>query len=1035
MSDVLLVDPDSPQLRESARLMLQRHEEVAPEADVRSAIANFLVTAGLAARDDIRLEKDRIDLQTGDFVIEVKKRIGNGINPNPKSVEQLDGYLRERVKAGESERLGVLTDGRYWILRQSGIEEVRTASPYGFEISDADVAYRLYEWLRNESRMFEASGLPPTEEEVRRSFGEGPRLEMELAGLERLYQQERDNPTVAVKRELWRQLLTAALGVVVDEESDLDRQFLRHTYLSVVVGIAVQAAFGIDVRKQVMLDPSRLLTGEAFFDATGIRGVIESDFFAWPAEVGGERWLTDIAGRVSRFDWHDTEHDVARILYQSVMPAEDRRRLGEYYTPQWLAQIIVDAAVTEPLRQRVLDPACGAGTFLHAAIRKYVEAARGAGHLPRRILSGLQNSVSGVDVHPVAVHLARATWTLAAREVIGEVDRGAEDLTIPVYLGDSLQLRTDDSSLFGSGLVTIEVEDGAGTTTSHRRLEFPRALVEQADWFDRVMLGVSEAIESGYDPRTALDDAGIDPGHERDVLEATVARLVTLHEEGRNHVWAYYTRNLVRPVWLSSPDGQVDVIVGNPPWLTYNRVGATLRSELERQSRETYGIWVGRHYATQQDIAGLFYTRCVDLYLRDGGMAAMVLPHSALQAGQYQKWRSGSWRQVRADLAEMIPWDLERIEPNTFFPVPACVVFARKVTDEEARDLGNKARRLRGAEGGPFSDEVSSLTDLGGDDFVSPYAERARNGATIFPRPLFFVHVSESTTAIASGIVSVSPWRSPQEKRPWNELTLNELYDAHIEESHVWNVHLGATMAPFVVLEPRHAVLPIRRQGESGGGLVRVASHDAIHGVDAAALGHRMRARWRFVNDLWEEHKGKSSKLDLLGQLDYWRKLEQQLPVCSIRLLYNQSGQPTASVLSESAALVDYTLYWIECDSADEAHYLAAIINSGRLFERVEPLMPKGQYGARHLQKHLWRLPIPEFDPQSDLHVELAAGGADAARMAGEELERVREARASAGQDLTVTTARKQLRTWLETSPIGRRIDELVERLLTSGGT
>ena len=314
---------------------------------MRSAIADFLVTTGLASRDEIRLEKDRIDLQTADLVIEVKRRIGNGINPDPKWVNQLDGYLRERVTAGERERLGVLTDGRYWVLRQSGIEEVRTVAPYGFEISDAAVAYRLYEWLRNESRMFEASGLPPTEDEVRRSFGEGPRLEMELAELDRLYRAERDNPTVAVKRDLWRQLLTAALGVVVDEERDLDRQFLRHTYLSVVVGIAVQAAFGIDVRKQAVRDPAGLLTGDAFFTATGIRGVIESDFFAWPAEVGGERWLTDIAGRVSRFDWQDTESDVARILYQSVMPAEDRRRLGEYYTPDWLAQRIVDEAVTE----------------------------------------------------------------------------------------------------------------------------------------------------------------------------------------------------------------------------------------------------------------------------------------------------------------------------------------------------------------------------------------------------------------------------------------------------------------------------------------------------------------------------------------------------------------------------------------------------------------------------------------------------------------------------------------------------------------
>ncbi|MYB24296.1 MAG: N-6 DNA methylase, partial [Acidimicrobiia bacterium] len=861
--------------------------------------------------------------------------------------------------------------------------------------------------------------MPPTEEEVRRSFGEGPRLEMELAGLERLYRQEREHPTVAVKRELWRQLLTAALGVAVDEEGDLDRQFIRHTYLSVVVGTAVQAAFGIDVRKQVVLDPSRLLTGDAFFAATGIRGVIESDFFAWPAEVGGERWLTDIAGRVSRFDWRDTEHDIARILYQSVVPAEDRRRLGEYYTPHWLAQMIVDAAVTDPLRQRVLDPACGAGTFLHAAIRKYVGAARAAGHPPRRILSGLQNSVTGVDVHPVAVHLARATWTLAARDVITEVDRGAEDLTIPVYLGDSLQLRTDDSSLFGSGLVTIDVEDGTGTATSRRRLEFPRALVEQADWFDRVMLGVSEAIEGGYDPRTALDDAGIDPGHERHILEATVSRLVALHEEGRNHVWAYYTRNLVRPVWLSSPDGQVDVIVGNPPWLTYNRVDATLRSELERQSKEIYGIWVGRHFATQQDIAGLFYTRCVDLYLRDGGVAAMVLPHSALQAGQYQKWRSGSWQQTRADLAEVVPWDLERIEPNTFFPVPACVAFARKVGDEAPRKLGNEARRLCGRAGGPFTDKVIPLTDTGGDELVSPYGERARNGATVFPRPLFFVHVSESTTAIAGGIVSVSPWRSAHEHKPWRELPLEELVDGHIEESHVWDVQLGATVAPYVLLEPRQAVLPVRR---GGGRVAYSTSDDAICGVDPTSLDHRMRGRWRAVSELWEAHKGANNQLDLLQRLDYMRNLSIQLssPVES-RLLYTSSGRPTAAVLTDPDPLAENSLYCVACETVQEAHFLAAVINSRTLENAVKRLMPKGQFGARHLHRHLWRLPIPTYDATDELHVELASLGGSAAIEAAARHEELQAVRAAASKPTSVTVVRRELRLWLETSPIGNR--------------
>ena len=128
----------------------------------------------------------------------------------------------------------------------------------------------------------------------------------------------------------------------------------------------------------------------------------------------------------------------------------------------------------------------------------------------------------------------------------------------------------------------------------------------------------------------------------------------------------------------------MDVIIGNPPWLNYNQTVSILRSELERQSKEVYGIWQGGRYATHQDVAGLFYARCVDLYLKDSGVIGMVMPHSALQTGQYAKWRTGAWQARRggsvlaADFTYKPAWDLERLEPNTFFPIPASVVFAQR---------------------------------------------------------------------------------------------------------------------------------------------------------------------------------------------------------------------------------------------------------------------------------------------------------------------------------------------------------------------
>ena len=58
-----------------------------------------------------------VDLTVLDTFIEVKRRLGNvgGFNPNPEYVRQLDDYLAESQRAGKGVRMGVLTDGKYWL--------------------------------------------------------------------------------------------------------------------------------------------------------------------------------------------------------------------------------------------------------------------------------------------------------------------------------------------------------------------------------------------------------------------------------------------------------------------------------------------------------------------------------------------------------------------------------------------------------------------------------------------------------------------------------------------------------------------------------------------------------------------------------------------------------------------------------------------------------------------------------------------------------------------------------------------------------
>ena len=440
-------------------------------------------------------------------------------------------------------------------------------------------------------------------------------------------------------------------------------------------------------------------------------------------------------------------------------------------------------------------------------------------------------------------------------------------------------------------------------------------------------------------------------------------------------------------------------------------------------------------------MAGLFFARSVDLYLKDGGVIGFVLPHSALQAGQHSKWRSGVWRAgrrgpaINVDFTHKAAWDLERLEPNTFFPVPAAVVFARKrPSDAGGQPLAGSVEQWRGKAGSDDVARVSSgITDTGvvGD---SPYVNWSRQGAIIAPRCLFFVNETENTAVVqAAQTVTVNPRRGSQDKAPWKDLDLTDIMGQTVERKHFFSVHLGETVVPYATLEPLKALLPFKHDD------VAIPTDDpGTGGVRLADLERRMRTRWRTVSTLWETNKTPANKLNLLGQLDYMGKLSSQLEWQGnhedrpVRLVYTTSGQPTASILHDDTLLVESVLYWVTCKDINEANYLMAIINSDALYESVQSLMPKGQFGARHLHKHLWKLPIPEFDRDNRLHVTLAESGE---RVAVGASARLAELRSERGERLTVTIARRELRAWLRGSAEGQAVEGAVGRLLDPSAT
>ena len=365
--------------------------------------------------------------------------------------------------------------------------------------------------------------------------------------------------------------------------------------------------------------------------------------------------------------------------------------------------------------------------------------------------------------------------------------------------------------------------------------------------------------------------------------------------------------------------------------------------------------------------------------------------------------------------------------------MPASVVFARKLPqDASGKPLAGSVERWRGRAGADdVRRESAGITDTGAAG-ESPYGGYSRQGAVMVPRCLFFVNETENTAIVqVAPTVTVNPRRGSQDKAPWKDLDLTAITGQTVENRHLFNVHLGETVAPYVALEPLRVLLPLK-QGDAA----IPTDDDGPGGIRLGGLERRMRERWQTVSGLWEDNKALANHLNLLGQIDYLHKLSSQLEwqqdsgTRPTRLVYTSAGQPTAALIQDNDVLVDYKLFWVACKNTEEANYLLAIINSDALQEAVRPLMSKGQFGARDLQKHLWKLPIPEFDPAQEAHLAIAEAGAMAAAAAGKNLAELRKQR---GDKLTVIIVRRELRKWLRTSEEGRAVETRVGNLLARG--
>ena len=322
--------------------------------------------------------------------------------------------------------------------------------------------------------------------------------------------------------------------------------------------------------------------------------------------------------------------------------------MGEYDTPDWLAERMIEEALSDPAEEKVLDPALGSGTFLFHAARRHMEAAEASGASVAESIKSVTNSVFGLDLHPVAVSLAQTTYLLAiGRERL--VQR-TDPVNIPVYLGDSMRWEAVAENIFtAAGDVVLHTEGESQGQLFGSEIRFPASVVADVGRFDYLVneLATRASSRNPGDPTGnisgLLNRMGVSED-DRPIVQATYRVLCELHDNGRNHIWGFFIRNQARPTWLARKENRVDVLIGNPPWLAFRHMPASLQ-EIYRQRASETNLWLGgaKGRSTQQDLSAYFVARAIDLYLRPGGNFAFVMPRAVLSRQTYAGFRAANY--------------------------------------------------------------------------------------------------------------------------------------------------------------------------------------------------------------------------------------------------------------------------------------------------------------------------------------------------------------------------------------------------------
>lgn len=969
--------------------------------------------------EKIIASRGRIDALFGKVITEYKKvgklRTQRGVN---KAITQLQEYLEaEAHDVGDdvNRYAGVLIDGeRIAFTRMRGGKWATDVISEPLNVANVKLLLEYYRSLVR--RPLEPFG-------ITRGLGSQSKIAKDtiialLRGL--------DKPTGKTKLLFaeWRRMFgqvsgyetyqlpdferTAALfGVKNDADGLATWLFATHTYFAIVIKLLAAEILTIYrggllesyVEKLAMLAGDDLrnqlheLEEGGVFRDFGIENFLEGDFFSWYLS----QWSDDIEIQIHAIGLHlqeyepatsilepDKVRDLLKGLYQNLVPRILRHDLGEYYTPDWLAEHVLQGIGYDgDLSKRLLDPSSGSGTFVVLAIRAAKAFGESHGVSPLKILNSILTNIVGFDLNPLAVIAARTNYLLAIGDLLRQTER-EKRVEIPIYLSDSIF--SPKRNALGQSY-----EYFINTDKQRIDIQIPSKIVERGLVSDAMNV-IEKCVINGWTEkqcRTRLMEelTGFDDAFWRANCESLLnifRQIAKLEGWGWNRIWCRIIKNR----YASASIGDFDYIAGNPAWVRWTRLPVSYRETVKHVCDE-YDIfstdkWVG---GIESDISTVLTYAAVEKWLKgDGkGKLGFVITQSVFKSKSSEGFRH--------------------------FAIPNGAPFCVDAVDDmvDIKPFENAQNRSA----------VMFLTKGKETTYPVPYSKWSKIESRLPPEESSLEQIQQATrrTQMEAFPVSVTnnAWITclPEDTAVLKSLLGKSTYDGRkcvtSDLNNVFWVQLtGRSRGRLLEIENNLDARAVQVKPFCG-----VIEPDVLYplvrGRDIEAFRWQPGDRHIIVpqNGMWGFSEDVMTKT-YPEALNYFAKYKAKLtarssyrryqrpanaPYYSLwnvgsytfspyKVVWREIGLPIGAavlspvsdpVLGSRVAIPDHKLMMVPCQTAEEAHYLCGFVNSTQVKLLIESFVVNLQVGARIFENAR----IPTHDPSNSDHTELAKVSSD----------------------------------------------------------